>query len=272
MPEIKLGIVILLVVAGLGAGVVTGLAGASAATIVTPLLVTFSPIAAYTAIAISLITDVFASFFSFLTYKKEGNINMKDGVILTITACIGAIIGSYVSTYMNSEALGSLGGLMTFILGLNFLRKGMKLHKNPQLNKDEIEKPKTEAKLDPRVFSAILGLILGVVCGVVGAGGGLMILYVLTGVLGYNTKTAIGTSVLIMTFTALTGGVSHLLHMELNQWIFIAMVITSVSAVIGAKAAAKFANRTSESILLTIVGSTFTVISILMVLQKVRGL
>ncbi len=60
-------IIILLVIAGLGAGIVTGLAGASAATIITPLLVTFSPIAANTAIAISLITDVFASFYSFLT-------------------------------------------------------------------------------------------------------------------------------------------------------------------------------------------------------------
>lgn len=37
----------------------------------------------------------------------------------------------------------------------------------------------------------------------------MMLLLILTSVLRYELKTAIGTSVFIMTFTALTGGVSH---------------------------------------------------------------
>lgn len=36
-----------------------------------------------------------------------------------------------------------------------------------------------------------------------------MMLLVLTSVLGYELKTAVGSSVFIMTFTALTGAVSH---------------------------------------------------------------
>ena len=37
----------------------------------------------------------------------------------------------------------------------------------------------------------------------------MMMLLVLTSVLGYELKTAVGTSVFIMTFTAFTGAVSH---------------------------------------------------------------
>lgn len=37
----------------------------------------------------------------------------------------------------------------------------------------------------------------------------MMMLLVLTSVLGYELKTAVGTSVFIMAFTALTGAVSH---------------------------------------------------------------
>ena len=37
----------------------------------------------------------------------------------------------------------------------------------------------------------------------------MMMLLILTSVLGYELKTAVGTSVFIMTFTALTGAVSH---------------------------------------------------------------
>ena len=37
----------------------------------------------------------------------------------------------------------------------------------------------------------------------------MMMLLVLTSVLGYELKTAVGTSVFIMAFTALTGAISH---------------------------------------------------------------
>ena len=37
----------------------------------------------------------------------------------------------------------------------------------------------------------------------------MMMLLILTSVLGYELKTAVGTSVFIMTFTAFTGAVSH---------------------------------------------------------------
>ncbi len=52
---------------------------------------------------------------------------------------------------------------------------------------------------------------IGFICGFVGAGGGgMMMLLILTSVLGYELKTAVGTSVFIMAFTAFTGaGVSH---------------------------------------------------------------
>ena len=53
--------------------------------------------------------------------------------------------------------------------------------------------------------SVVYGVIVGFICGFVGAGGGMMMLLLLTNVLGYGLKTAVGTSVFIMTFTALTG-------------------------------------------------------------------
>ncbi len=268
--ELTFSIIVLLAIAGFLAGVVTGLAGASAATVVTPLLVSFSPIAAFTAIAISLITDVAASFFSFLTYKKNGNINIKDGIPLTIAACIGSVIGSWLSTFMG-ENLATLGGFMTFALGINFLRKGLTMRKNTLAGIVPEEKPKSKlSEYNPLVTSSVLGIILGIVCGMIGAGGGLMILFVLTAVLNYDTKMAIGTSVLIMTFTALTGGLAHFVHMTDVNWfaLSVGMLITSFFAVIGAKVSAAFANKTAEHTLLIIVGLTFTVLIGMMLISK----
>ena len=49
------------VLAGLGAGVGTGLAGLSAAAVISPMLVTFLDFPSYEAVAISLASDVLAS-------------------------------------------------------------------------------------------------------------------------------------------------------------------------------------------------------------------
>ena len=61
-----------------------------------------------------------------------------------------------------------------------------------------------------RLMKAIIGgIFVGFICGFVGAGGGMMMLFVLTSFLGYQMHMAVGTSVFIMAFTALTGGISH---------------------------------------------------------------
>ena len=57
------------------------------------------------------------------------------------------------------------------------------------------------------IQSIICGILIGFICGFIGAG--MMMLLILTSVLGYELKTAVGTSVFIMTFTAFTGAVSH---------------------------------------------------------------
>ena len=65
--------------AGLGAGVVTGLVGASAAVVVVPVMVTFLGYDIYEAIGISLATDVVASLTATRIYTKNKNIDIKHG-------------------------------------------------------------------------------------------------------------------------------------------------------------------------------------------------
>ena len=55
----------------LGAGLGTGLAGLSAAAVVSPMLITFLHMPAYQAIGIALASDVLASGVSAWTYKKN---------------------------------------------------------------------------------------------------------------------------------------------------------------------------------------------------------
>ena len=93
------------------------------------------------------------------------------------------------------------------------------------------------------IQSVVSGVIVGFICGFIGAGGGMMMLLLLTGILGYELKTAVGTSIFIMTFTALTGSVSHFMIGDMpDLWCLIFCV---ASTLLWARIAAKFANRAS---------------------------
>mgnify|MGYP003313131969 CR=1 FL=1 len=104
------------------------------------------------------------------------------------------------------------------------------------------------------------GILIGFICGFVGAGGGMMMLLILTSVLGYELKTAVGTSVFIMAFTALTGAISHFsLGDSPDIWV---MVLCVVFTFIWAQIAAKFANKAKPETLNRVVGVVLVVLGI----------
>lgn len=106
-----------------------------------------------------------------------------------------------------------------------------------------------EAK-DPKkqlVQSVFCGMGVGFICGFVGAGGGMMMLLILTSVLGFELKTAVGTSVFIMTFTAFTGAVSHFSIGGAPD--LVSLIFCIASTLLWARIAARFANRAAPATL-----------------------
>ncbi|MDE6219968.1 MAG: sulfite exporter TauE/SafE family protein, partial [Lachnospiraceae bacterium] len=118
------------------------------------------------------------------------------------------------------------------------------------------------------IQSIVSGTIVGFICGFIGAGGGMMMLLILTSVLGYELKTAVGTSVFIMTFTALTGSVSHFVIGGMPDiWCLIFCV---ASTLLWARIAAKFANKASAvalnratGVVLAVLGAAILVVNLM---------
>ena len=85
-----------------------------------------------------------------------------------------------------------------------------------------------------------------------------MMLLILTSVMGYELKTAVGTSVFIMTFTALTGAVSHFLIGGLPNilvWVLcviFTLVWARIAAVVANKAEPKTLNRATGVVLVVL--------------------
>lgn len=110
------------------------------------------------------------------------------------------------------------------------------------------------------VQSLLCGALVGFICGFVGAGGGMMMLLLLTSILGYELKTAVGTSVFIMTFTALTGAVSHFAISGAPDWTALSLCV--LSTLLWAQIAARFANRAEPKVLNRATGVVLTVLGL----------
>lgn len=226
--------------AGAGAGIGTGFAGMSAAAVVGPMLVAFLNVPAYEAVGIGLISDVLASAISAYTYKKNGNLDIKNSLPMMLSVLALTIIGSLVASFLPERTMGNTMQIGLILVGLRFLIKPVTTTKE-QMNAGS---PRS------RLIKAIIGgVIVGFICGFVGAGGGMMMLFVLTSFLGYEMHMAVGTSVFIMSFTALTGGISHFaiggipdLSILLFCVVF-TLLWARIAAIIANKANAKTLNR-----------------------------
>ena len=243
--------------AGMGAGLGTGFAGMSAAAVITPMLITFLNIEPYTAVGIALASDVLASAVSAYTYRKNKNLDVKNGLLMMGIILIFTVVGSYVSSMVPSHTMGGFSTFVTLILGIKFILKPV------MTTKAEMEAVSKTRKI---IGSVLCGIFIGFICGFVGAGGGTMMLLILTSVLGYELKTAVGTSVFIMAFTALTGAISHFsLGDSPDVWV---MVLCVVFTFVWAQIAAKFANKAKPETLNRVVGVVLVVLGIVILVFK----
>ena len=245
-------------IAGMGAGIGTGLAGLSAAAVISPMLITFLGFDAYEAVGIALASDVLASAISAYTYYKNGNLDIRNSLVMLCSVLLFTLVGSYIASLVPTQTMGGFSVFMTFILGIKFIVR-------PIMTTKEVQNSKP---LGTRILqSALCGIVIGFICGFIGAGGGMMMLLILTSVLGYELKTAVGTSVFIMSFTAFTGAVSHF-SIQGNFPNPVALVCCILFTLLGAQLAAKFANKASAKTLNQTLGVVLAILGAAMIVVK----
>ena len=262
--------VLVCIFAGLGAGLGTGFAGMSAAAVIVPILTVFLGNAIYplgidhfTAVAIALASDVLASAFSTVTYAKHKNIDIKHSWVLFVTVIAATVGGTFMGSFVTKTTTGNnvmeaVSMVVMLSLGLRFLFFPPKPHNEKLLSLTPTSRV---------VRSVLCGIVIGFICGFVGAGGGIMMLLLLTSVLGFDVKTAVGTSVFIMTFTALTGSVAHFaidVSGLVAHWGVLVGCI--LSTLVFAQVSAMIANRVKTKILNYVTGGFLTALSLVLIL------
>ena len=251
-------------VAAMLAGIGTGLVGLSAATAMVPLLIVLCPTfsgehGAFMATAIALASDILGSAVTSYVYAKNKKIDLKHGWLMLSCIVVMCTIGSVAAYFTHQSVLGNFSLFLCVAIGIRFLVK-------PDA-KDKPEKAGT-VKLTAKEIAASLffGLTIGFGTGFFGSGGGMMMLIVFTAMLGYDRRTAVGTSTFIMTFTALIASVSHIamepaIVLECWDYLLLAIVVATVFSLVSAR----FANRVNARIVGLVTGGTLLILGLAMI-------
>ncbi len=244
------------ILSGLAGGVLTRMAGLTAAMVLTPILCGVCGWSGYDAVTLSLIANVPSAMVTCWTFYKNGNIERKRGMPIAAVSFLGAIVGSWLG-YLFSMV--SENGVSYFVIISN-LFMALKFFLPSKPKKEDLTAAEARKEKTRTLIALVLGFLIGIECGFMGSAGGALMLMVLTMVMGMDTKLAVGTSSMVMTLVALTGAVSHI-AMGASVDLIPGIVVT-VMCTIGAVGSARFANQVEEKTLNRTAGTVLLLVSV----------
>jgi uncharacterized membrane protein YfcA len=256
------GSLVVILVLGLASGLVMSLVGSSAVMVVVPGLSIILGYGMHLAIGVSLLADVLASLAVGYEYWKHGNVDLRHGLWIALGSVAGAQLGAGCTVVLPDWFLAFSYGVWMLGAGFMIWRNGV----NRAAISQRFSKYLRFDSSSTRVFvSLVLGVLIGVNCGVFGAGGGVLIMFVLMFLLDYPIHSAIGTSTVIMAITAASASVGYLMrgNMDINVG-----VVMAAATIVGGVVGARVVNSMPERTLARIVGGTFMALGVVMTLLR----
>lgn len=254
-------------VLGVVIGGLLGALGAGGSIISIPALIYVlgqDPMSATTAsLVIVSITAGTAAF----SYYRRGDVDFGTALIMVTAGIPGTYVGSMLAAKARDEVLLSALSVLLVVVGTLMIRGGWKGKKS---GGKKLSAERASAGAATWLPLIATGLGIGLLTGFFGVGAGFAIVPALTLLLGFNTKTAVGTSLVVIALNSLvtfTGRVST--GASLDWAMVAAFTVCSVGgSLVGAKVAAKF----SEQTLKIIFGVMLLLIAVYMGTQNISAL
>ena len=240
-------------------GFVGALLGLGGGFILVPLLITLFGFDAHQAVGTSIAAVMFTGASSAFAYFKQRRLDWRLAVIAESTTMPGGLTGAYLTTFISSSGLRMLFAFL--LLGLAFSMIVRKEDGKDHSGKQPITSHKFSWKRRlkdsyGRVFEYSVNLpkllsasyFAGVISGFFGIGGGTLKVPILYH-LGVPVHVAIATSTLMITLTAFSGTLGHLMLQHI-RWIELMGIVPGivVGARFGAATARRIASKTLRKI------------------------
>jgi len=168
-----------------------------------PVLILIFGVTPQVAIATSLASVLPTTAVSTISHFRQGNVDIRTGLILGIGGIIGTLIGANIANIIPPNLLQKILGIFTLIMIIPMLRSLIQRHK--QLKGKNADK---DVKLTltgfKRVIASFFGVAGGLLAGVFGISGTPPIIAGLYS-LGLPAVMVVGTSVFVLIFNSIAG-------------------------------------------------------------------
>ena len=192
---------ILNLIIGLIAGVLAGMFGIGGGVVIVPALVIFSQITLIEANGTSLAALLLpVGIFAVIAYYRAGYINIRIGLLVAAGLLVGVIFGSLLALSLQTNILKLCYGFFLLYVCWSFFKPKELFYKyilkKKQVIATKVEKSK-ESKV-PVYYFLLLGFFAGILSGMFGVGGGVVIVPFLMLFMKFDTKKAVGTSLMAL--------------------------------------------------------------------------
>jgi len=213
-------------------GIVLGLLGGGGSILSIPILVYLFGVEPVLAQAYSLFIVGITSLVGAIPKYRENLVNIKTGILFGIPSIAAIFITRHwvVPAIPNIvfEADGFVFTKRALLLGLFALLM--------VLASFQLIRNRKEVKSDNRKFRVFLviieGTLIGFLTGLVGAGGGFLIIPALVFLTGLPFKTAVGTSLFVISINSLIGFTGDLLDHEMNWQFLLTIASLAVAGIL----------------------------------------
>lgn len=144
--------------AGLAAGVISGLFGLGGGVVAVPAAIWISEAGFHEAKAASLMVVVFGSTIALRRHHREGNVRWRQGLKLAAGGVVGAFLSSEVAQDVSGTVLGQAFGVLMILVGLRLALAAEPKGRRVSFPGDVV----------------LLGFVAGLLTGFLGIGGGVV--------------------------------------------------------------------------------------------------
>jgi len=262
---------------GLLAATLGSLVGLGGGVIIVPALVYLGPlfagkeISVATAVGTSLAVLIFTAMSSTLTFLKQKRVDFKSGWLYFITCGPGAMLGSYLTQFVNAKSFQlSFGIFMLFMASLLVLRDYIKpLDISWRIQRTFTDSQgKTHSYGYGIVSALIIGLAVGIISGLFGIGGGSLFVPAMVLIFRYPPHIATATSMFVIFLSSIMGSITHLTLGEVDFWMVLGL---APSALVGGWLGAKIASKLSTKKLMWMLRITFFLVALKMIWEGVTA-
>ncbi len=240
---------------GFASGIASGAFGIGGALLSTPGIRWFLDTPPLIAVGTTLPVIIPAALTGVFTYARNKLIHLRTAGVLCTTGAVFAVIGALATRSVRGELLLVLTAVLILALSVRMIRPT-----------DTIET--STIKLSVRSL-LIVGSVSGFVSGLLGVGGGVILVPVLTVIMRFPVKLALGTSLAVVAAQSIPGTVTHALIGNID-WSIVGGLVLGV--IPGARIGSRAAVATEDAKLRIVVAVAMAALALAFGLSELRNL